>query len=61
MNWKKSDIPLMLNGLFVGALFWKAVDLDLNKINIFYFLCFIGSYISIIVYGSMTKKENEEK
>jgi len=61
MNWKKSDIPLMINGFFVGMLFWDAVGLDLNKINIFDFLCFIGSYISIIKYGEMIKKENEEK
>jgi hypothetical protein len=56
MNWKKSDIPLILNGLFVGCLFW---GIGIKNIGIFDVICLIGSYITLIGYGNFVKKEDE--
>lgn len=55
MNWKKSDIPLILNGLFVGLLFWK---IGIKNIDVFDVICFVGSYITLIEYGNFVKKED---
>jgi hypothetical protein len=61
MNWKKSDIPLVINGFFVGMLFWEANGLELNKINLLHILYFAGAYLTIIAYGEMVKNEDKEK
>lgn len=57
MNWKKSDIPLMLNGIFVGFLFWENGIKNIDALDV---ICLVGAYITLIKYGKLVKKEDEE-
>jgi hypothetical protein len=54
MNWKKSDIPLILNGFCVGMLFWVG---NMKHINLLHVLYFAGAYLTIIAYGEFVKNE----